>query len=262
MRIKILVDDLSGKRGCISEHGLSLIIEWKDKKILFDTGLNISLLNNLKKREIDINKISYIILSHGHDDHTGGLIALLKELNRSINIYAHPDIFTEKYKDRGNTKKYIGIPEKRETYEKLGGKFILKREFFEIEDGLYFSGEIERKNILSDNTLLIREGNEFKVDPLLDDISVGIKLDSGIFVITGCNHSGLSNTLAHFYNKLHLPITGVLGGLHLLNFEERIEDAIKTIFPLHCTETYGKCRLLYEFGERVSLLKTCDEIKI
>ncbi len=270
MKIKVVVDDLSGKRGCLSEHGLSLLIERNGKKILFDTGFGFSLLKNLERLNVKPDEISYIILSHGHDDHTGGLLSFLKNRSKEVEIYAHPDIFKGKYKDKGERKDYIGIPEKRETYEKYGGRFKLKREFFEIEEGLYFSGQIERINNFMDKTLVVKEGDEFVIDSVYDDISIGIKMDSGIFIVTGCNHSGLSNTLTHFYNHLRLPIIGVLGGLHLLNFEDRIKDAIdgikkfdlKKIYPLHCTGTYGKCRLLYKFGDKVKLLKTCDEIEI
>lgn len=270
MKIKVVVDDLSGRRGFLSEHGLSILIEKDKEKILFDTGFGFSLLKNLKKLNTNPKDISYIILSHGHDDHTGGLLFLLKERRKEIKIYAHPDIFTEKFKERRGEREYIGIPEKRERYEEFGGNFILRKEFFEIKEGVFFSGEIERVNSFRDNTLLIKSGDRFIVDPLYDDISIGIRVRDGIFIITGCNHSGLSNTLAHLYNHLNLPIVGILGGLHLLNFKERIKDAIegirkfelKNIYPLHCTGTYGKCELLKVFGERVKIIKTGDEIEL
>ena len=73
MIIKTLVEDTTSKNNLRSEHGLSLYIETSGKKILFDSGTSGLFMENAIKMGIDISKIDYAIISHGHNDHGGGL---------------------------------------------------------------------------------------------------------------------------------------------------------------------------------------------
>ena len=204
MKITILTDNYVDSQKLKAEHGWSVLIEAGNEKILLDTGQSGLLLSNAKILGIDLKQITGIVLSHGHYDHTGGLLSLLQYLDREIKVYAHPLIFQEKfsrYKDFNNsiTNRYIGIPETIQTYEKNGAKFLLSKEPVRISENMYFSGQIDRddKNVNdnSEDSLLVKENNDFIKDPLYDDTSIFVTLPGLLIVVTGCAHSGILNIL-------------------------------------------------------------------
>ena len=57
----------------LGEPAVSYYIENENEKILFDTGYSDAFIQNAKKMSIDLNQVQKIVLSHGHNDHTGGL---------------------------------------------------------------------------------------------------------------------------------------------------------------------------------------------
>lgn len=84
MRITSLVENTT-KSELKTKHGLSLYIETKLHKILFDLGSDSTLFENAMKRNIDISKVDTVIISHGHFDHGGALKKFL-----DINSLAKP----------------------------------------------------------------------------------------------------------------------------------------------------------------------------
>lgn len=99
MRIHILSDNLSGsKKDTIlkCEHGLSMLIETEDTTILCDMGASDLFLHNAAQMGLDLNKIDFAFISHGHSDHTGGLEDFLNHFP-DRKIYASSSIFKEYY---------------------------------------------------------------------------------------------------------------------------------------------------------------------
>ena len=74
MKIVTLMEDTPGKQQCYFEHGLSLYIETRKHRLLFDTGASQKTIENAVKMGIDLTKIDTVIISHGHYDHAGGLL--------------------------------------------------------------------------------------------------------------------------------------------------------------------------------------------
>ena len=89
MIIKTLVENTSLSKDFGSEHGLSLYIETKDSKILFDVGASELFLENAKKLNVDISNVDYLIISHGHYDHGGGLRGFLCKNTKLRYFFAH-----------------------------------------------------------------------------------------------------------------------------------------------------------------------------
>jgi 7,8-dihydropterin-6-yl-methyl-4-(beta-D-ribofuranosyl)aminobenzene 5'-phosphate synthase len=181
----------------LGEHGLSMLIEVGEDKILFDTGQTNTLIHNARFLGIDLTKINKVVLSHGHFDHTGGLLELLK-INKNFQIFAHPDIFyLPKYAKRKGNYIYIGPNFKKEQLEREGIKINLSREPIKINEYIITTGEIKRLTDFEEieKELLVKENNEFKKDPLLDDLSLILKTEKGIVVLLGCAHSGVINKL-------------------------------------------------------------------
>ena len=74
MKIIAVMEDTCGNGFCAFEHGLSVYVETKKHKILLDTGATGAFAENAKKLGIDLKAIDTVVLSHGHYDHSGGIL--------------------------------------------------------------------------------------------------------------------------------------------------------------------------------------------
>jgi 7,8-dihydropterin-6-yl-methyl-4-(beta-D-ribofuranosyl)aminobenzene 5'-phosphate synthase len=263
MNIKITtLSENTANMGYMAEWGLSLYIEVEGLKILLDTGLSVSALHNAQLMGIDFNSVDFIVISHGHVDHTGGLRNILKCTRKDIKVIAHPDIFTAKYASRedGSTE-YIGIPYYREELENKGAVFNLTTEPFYITDSIVTTGEVPMTTQYEqiDRFLLEKDGDEFKPDKLADDLSLIIKTPYGLVIIAGCAHRGIINIIRHARNITGIrEIYSVIGGIHLIrSTTERKENTIadlkeinpKKLAVSHCTGFEASARLMTEFGD-------------
>ncbi|PKM88132.1 MAG: MBL fold metallo-hydrolase [Firmicutes bacterium HGW-Firmicutes-12] len=249
-------------RGAIAEHGWSVFLETPEGNYLLDTGQGQAIINNARILNIDLDSIRGIILSHHHYDHTGGLFAVLENIKRKIPVYVHADLFKESFFQRQGQVKHIGIPHNRLLLETMGAEFVFNKEVQEIIPGVFMTGEVPRITTYEkgDKDLVIRVGNGFIADTVLDDQSLVIKTQQGLFIILGCAHSGIINTIEYA-----LKITGeerihtIIGGTHLgpVSEEQKAESikalkeySIARLGVSHCTGLLASARLSQEFGER------------
>ncbi len=250
--------------GLLGEHGLSVLIEKPGSTFLFDTGQGFTIMQNAKVLNKDLKKVSKIFLSHGHFDHTGGLAAVIKECGR-IKIYAHPEIFTERFaviKEKGkDNSRSVGIPVKKDDLCALGADFYFNTDFSEVEKDIFLTGEVPRKTQFekADKRLAVRKGNETVQDLFNDDQSLVIKTDRGLAVVLGCAHSGMINTLNHIQQnfpgeKIHT----VIGGTHMgfldksqvvMTIEALKDFNIDRIGVSHCTGLQAAAMLKQTFGD-------------
>ncbi len=267
-RITILCENRTCiTQGVTGEHGFSALIEKNGEKLLLDTGQGLSLTPNARAMGVALDEISKIALSHGHYDHTGGLLKLPLQKDR-IDIYAHPQVFSQKYSvkksDTGNSYKYIGIPATQEAIESgLNAQFIFTTQFTQISDGVFFSGEVPRTSDFetADARLLIKIQDGYQPDPLIDDASLLIETNAGPVILTGCAHSGIVNTMEHFSEQTgHTSFHSVIGGTHLgfLNSPDQLEKTmeaferfdVRKIAVSHCTGNEAAAACYNRFGER------------
>jgi 7,8-dihydropterin-6-yl-methyl-4-(beta-D-ribofuranosyl)aminobenzene 5'-phosphate synthase len=246
-KIVVLVENNALHKGLSAEHGLSLYVETDRGNILFDTGQSDLLLKNAKTLGIDLTKINKIVLSHGHYDHTGGLLPLLKTLKKKIEVIAHPDAFKKIHFGCGwiGIGRDIGIPFEESDLRKYA-ELIEDDKPREVLPGIFTTGEIERRTDYEDaGEGFFLDQNCRKPDIIRDDQALILDADEGLIVLFGCGHSGLINTLIKvremFQNR---EIRAVMGGFHLGGaLEERLEKTcealpefgVKEIYPGHCT---------------------------
>ncbi len=238
MKAIILVNDIGSNPELKNEHGFSVYINYKKHNILFDTGTTDIVLHNMQKLNILPSSIDCIILSHGHYDHTGGLKYLFPHLSQDIKIYASEKLKIPKYKKINNEYKYIGLPSN-----------------FSLENLILFKGKIE----LTEDIILthlkykntpagyfwIYQDNSYKHDMFEDEIVLVIKKDNGIYIFTGCSHSGIVNIVKSVKEEfVNLPVKAVIGGLHLRDKteseiikigEELNRFNIENYYLYHCT---------------------------
>jgi len=251
--------------GLCGEHGFSLFLERPEIRILFDTGpAGVATLGNAPRLGIDLARADAIVLSHGHADHTGGLMGVLRSLGRSIPIYGHPAIFSDRYSKRANGKVvYAGMAYKREALEGVGARFDLSAEFRQIAPGVHLTGEVPRRSPFEtgDTSLYASLDGSAGRDPIADDQSMVLETAEGLALILGCCHAGLINTIQHVRDRLPgRPIHTVIGGTHL-GFApvEQLRETAKLLKGLgiarlglsHCTGLPAGVYLARELGDAV-----------
>jgi 7,8-dihydropterin-6-yl-methyl-4-(beta-D-ribofuranosyl)aminobenzene 5'-phosphate synthase len=262
MEIRITtLSENTANYGFLGEWGLSILVEADGVQVLMDTGLSFTAAHNARTMGLDLTTIDRIVLSHGHADHTGGLRDVLN-LKGEVEVIAHPDIWADKYTRRApGTERKIILPFSREELEGLGARFNLTREPVHITDHIMTTGEIPMTNDYEavDSHLFVREGDEFKPDPLADDLALVINADFGLVVILGCAHRGLVNTIRHAQNLTGQEMVyAVIGGTHLIGAsEERMEKTIADLSEIgiqrlgvsHCTGFPASARLAQVFED-------------
>ena len=209
----------------LGEPALSFYIEDGDEKILFDTGYSHVFLDNAEKMGIDLGLVDAVVLSHGHNDHTRGLKYILPMKNTAL--VAHPDCFNKKYESDGT---YIGADYTLEEIKNLAD-YIDGTQPRQLTENLWYLGQIERVTDFENKNPVGYEliNGEKCPDFLIDDTALAYKGKDGIFVITGCSHSGICNIIEQAKRVCgDEKITGVIGGFHLFENNELNAHIIST----------------------------------
>lgn len=265
-----------------AEHGLSILIEDGKTKVLFDTGnspevlkKNMGLLNGFK----DLN---YVVLSHGHDDHTGGLSYIFK--NTSADILMHEKALLPKYVLRKGKMQFIGtkgeyitknsskhVNNDQKTNDSTKVEFISKT--IEIAPNIYIFPEISLKYDFEgiDPSFLICDNGNFLSDNFEDELVLVIRTDKGLVVLSGCAHRGIVNTVSSVVEYFNDDIYAVIGGTHLVSSNEdrlnRTSKELKKFDPDqlifgHCNGFDAQCRFKKEFKNKFQILESGKEINI
>ncbi|MGB6068216.1 MAG: MBL fold metallo-hydrolase [Desulfomonilaceae bacterium] len=261
--LTILVDDnVSAGSNLVQEHGFAVLVERGPQRILFDTGQGRALENNAATLQKDLSDLNFVILSHGHYDHTGGLLHAVK-MNPGIRIVSHPALFSSHMKlEVGKMASHsVGIPCAMRELEELGASFQFTAEFRQVCQGVWFTGYVPRVFKTPPAGALITENSEGMVpDSMEDDASLVIETSSGFCVLLGCAHAGLRNILEHV--RVHLGIDhvhAVIGGTHLgpADREDTLEAIraleefkVQLVAPTHCTGSWPSEVLRSYFGTR------------
>ncbi len=234
LKITVLVENTAG-RFCLAEHGLSYFIEGKSK-YLFDTGSSNLFLENAKRVKLDLTEVETVVLSHGHDDHTGGLKYL-----QNKKLIAHPQVFMKRFRKRTGTG--LGLPLSKDELQNLGFQMQLSKAPLQLDEETWFLGEIPKITDFEAKTTSFVD--ELGLDDFIpDDSGMVFKTSKGLVLITGCAHSGVCNMILHAQNitgekKIH----AVIGGFHLTTADEQTlktieflkELKVEKVIPSHCT---------------------------
>lgn len=278
MLISVLMEDTASTPQFASEHGLSLWIQMEGLEphtLLFDTGKSALLRANSEQLGINLSEAEYIILSHGHYDHAGGLTEVIQR-NATAPILLHPEAVLPHYALRSSGKlDYIGIPSELLAHPRLQytsaiyplGKW-----------GLLFSGIQGKEASASSNHVLrmVKGGIEME-DDFIHEQNLLLREESKLILITGCAHRGILNILERAAELAGRYPDFVLGGFHLSNptagtcepesflnalAVKLLERVSGICYTGHCTGTEAFGKLQAKMGKRLRPLSTGLRIQI
>lgn len=281
LRLTVLVEDTAeepNKKKFITGHGLSVFVKAEVKNVdvyvLMDTGPSSkALLNNVDALSVNLRKVDAIVLSHGHYDHTDGLMGALRGISKRVPVLAHPEAFKLKFSVDPKLR-FNGSAFTVSDVEKAGGILFLSKGPVKIAEGIMTTGEIDRLTSYEKvEGFLTIENNHIVKDSMPDDqaLMVNVK-DKGLVIITGCAHAGVVNTVNYARKITGISrVYGILGGFHLIDAsEERIEATIRELArfnpeflgPCHCTGEKAIHRIKETFGGKCHRLRTGDTVTL
>lgn len=250
MKLTILADNnTSIDKYYLGEPAFCVYVEAYGQKILFDTGYSDVFLQNAKKAGIDLSQAGYVVLSHGHNDHTGGL-KYFKEIVKESKpfLVACPEAFKQRYDCDGE----FGCPVSKQEIEKYFTPVYTKEPYF-ISSNIAFLGRIKRQNDFEAQSPVGFNKETKEPDFVPDDSALAINTQKGIVILTGCSHSGIVNICRYAQEIFQThKIHSIIGGLHLINAHKRqleltfnyLESLnLETLYPCHCTGFKTQCML-------------------
>ncbi len=278
MRIINLVENTEGKEGCVFEHGLSFYIETDHHKVLMDLGPSEAALKNAKTLGLDLTAVDTVILSHGHYDHSGGIIPFSK-INSHAKIYMQRKASGEYYADDGENAegeryRYIGIDKNISSLpgvENVDGDYIIddELELFSIKNRTH---ELPFTN----KRLLIKTPHGFERDDFSHEHFLVVRTCGKNIVFSGCAHNGILSIMDAYIEKYGSAPDAVVSGFHFMkktayrpDQEEEIMAVARDLakyptafFTCHCTgvpayelmkEIMGNQLVYVHSGEEVTL---------
>ena len=267
LRVQILSTMLADSG--IGEWGFAALVEADGRRLLFDTGNRPeTVLQNARELGVDLTAVTDVVLSHNHDDHTGGLLALrqaMKSKNPAALSRAHvgSGIFWSRLQ---GSKEQNPMLATRPAYEATGGVFIEHAGPVELLPGVWLTGPVPRRypeRNWSKSFRLQAPTGEVE-DNIPEDQSLVIDTEQGLVLIAGCGHAGIVNTVEYARKTVRpAPLHAALGGFHLLEANEAAltftadklrEFGLANLVGAHCTGIEA----VFQLRQRAGLArKTC-----
>ena len=213
MQLTILIDNKpSTEKELCSEHGLSMHFIHNGKSFLLDTGASPLFAENAPMLGIDIAAVDYLILSHAHADHTGGLRTFL-EMNSKAKVYLSQNIFGNSYYSTRRGAKRDISPDQR-LFKQYSERFIPLSGNTSLCEGIAIISDIKStcEQPAANATLLKNDAP----DDFSHEIFVTVETASGKVILSPCSHMGAMNIIG----SVDGGISNFVGGLHLLDSDE------------------------------------------
>jgi len=242
--VALMEDNLCGENLC-AEHGFSIYIETNRHKLLVDTGQSPITWKNAKVRGVDLEAVDTIVLSHGHYDHSGGLMALVGQ-NTKAKIYLRDNAGGDYYSYKENAEKYIGIDKNILTLANA----IPVSEDMVIDEELSIYTKVTGRRLWPKGNLRLHERiyDKYVQDEFSHEQYLVIRYESDKYaLISGCAHNGILNILDRFREIYHTEPSIVISGFHMILTEytdadlEAIKATAKELAKMNTIFYTGHC---------------------
>lgn len=245
-----------------ADFGCSFHITVGQHQVLLDLGSSGDVLvYNSQTLSVDIDKISKVVLSHAHIDHTGGLPQFLKSRSIPVQIIAHPTVLENKALAKDDMHVPIGLPA---VAPELASKadFQYSAQPIGIAPYLYSIGEIQLSQRTEKQGVASRARHKvngaYEWDPVTDDLSLILATKNGLVLITGCCHAGLLNVCKQAKTLFNRKIAAVIGGTHMAEYTPQevahVAEVLESeydspdLYLCHCTGSKAITQLKKRFG--------------
>lgn len=263
MLLRVLMENNALNDQFIAEHGLSLYIETNGKRILFDAGQTDAFAENAAKLGVDLSAVDLCVLSHGHYDHSGGLLRFL-EINYHAPVYMHRRAIEPHY---NGTVKYIGIDERLIGHSRV----LYTDDALDLGHGM----QLCTCNALSSGCpasargMTVKCGEAFQQDSFDHEQYLVIEEAGKRIVISGCSHKGILDIVKWLKPDV------LIGGFHFVKLDPEgadrafLENAAKELLAHDCIYYTGHCTgeaafafLKDRLGEKLKAMPAGIEIRI
>lgn len=267
MKIVILMENTKGEHDVNAEHGLSLYIETEHHKILADTGASDRTWENAEILGVDLADVDTVFISHGHYDHTGGLLTFAQG-HPKARIYMQKTAAGAYY----HGERYIGM--NRKILE-LPGLQLLEGNLKIDREVEIFSGISGRKYWPKSNAALseLCDGKQIQ-DSFRHEQCLVIREGDETVLVSGCAHNGILNILERFEQLYHTCPDKVISGFHMAKKSPYTEEEIQTIqdtakrlrcYPTHfytghCTGQEAFVWMKEIMGEQLTAIHSGDRM--
>jgi len=256
-RVTILYDSFGKNPALTMDWGFAALVEYGGKRILFDTGNNAQIFeHNVKAAGVDLRNLDFVVMSHRHGDHMGGLAYLLK-VNPTVKIFAPKErsgVYGDDPPSSTWYRKDASLPTEQRYYNGTppeiirmgsawpGANFQLIDKNIEIAHGMHLIALVSDKP----GTLELRE------------LSLAIRTPDGLVLVVGCSHPGVEHIVQEA-SAIDPHINILFGGLHQIQAPDAEVERIAAVLhnkyklervaPGHCTGEPEFAALKRAFGD-------------